>query len=149
MRAYSHSSFCISFKFAQTACEPSGRIVGFAHIEYEYPEDAGAALLASHYRPYVLHERTLWVRPAKGESKSPSVIPIRMPEEDRRYISDHGVHPTFPPSRFLWVGGMRPSVRRRELAKVFSPVCGADNILKVHIGMTQHSTIRVRRSSNP
>lgn len=115
-------------------------------MEYEYPEEAGSALLACRYRPYTLHGRILWVTPAKTESGAPSVVPLRFPEEDRRFIDKAGPHPTYPPSRFLWVGALRRSVRRRDIRGIFEPVCGLDNIVNIHIGMIQPPAARVRFS---
>lgn len=62
-------------------------------------------------------------------------------------IDADGPHPTFPPSRFLWVGALRRSVRRRDISKMFEPICGPENIVNIHIGMTEHPAACVRLSS--
>ncbi|KAI0724792.1 hypothetical protein C8Q72DRAFT_889550 [Fomitopsis betulina] len=119
--------------------KPNGQLAGYAHVQYEYPEEAGSALLACRYRPYTLRGRTLWVMPAKTESGASSVVPLRVPEGDRRVIDADGPHPTFPPSRFLWVGALRRSVRRRDISKMFEPICGPENIVNIHIVRLQIS----------
>ncbi|KZT65118.1 hypothetical protein DAEQUDRAFT_731852 [Daedalea quercina L-15889] len=108
----------------------------YAHIDFEFSEDASSALLATWYQPFVLRGRRLWVAPARAETGHPTSVPLRSPEEDRRYVDEDGPHPIYPPSRCLWVGGLRNRVRNRDVRKMFERY---GKPLSIHIVRLRHA----------
>ena len=119
-----------------------GKGAEYAHIDFDFAEDASSALLAVWYKPFVLHGRSLWVVPARAETGHPTPVPIRNPEEDRRYVDKDGPHPTYPPSRWLWVGGLRNRVTNWNIRKMFERY---GKPLDVHIGTGPRSALRAHR----
>ncbi|KAH9919635.1 uncharacterized protein B0H18DRAFT_630659 [Fomitopsis serialis] len=96
-----------------------GKFAGYAHVDFEFIEDASAVMFANWHQHFELGGRRLWISPAKSITGAPSPAPIRSPAQDIRTIDEDGTHPTYPPCRVLWVGGLPRGTKWKHIRKIF------------------------------